>query len=129
MAVPMHEATIAKYVIDILSSRARSHSDTAKVIEAELRIGSFRNVDGESLQFAFDALKQSCVRCKNCSLRYYYVPVKATCASNQHEYCPSADHHYRCHSCDAGIGSILSGNELEIVSVKLEYSKENSSYA
>jgi Zn finger protein HypA/HybF involved in hydrogenase expression len=125
----MHEATIAQSILDILVGRARSQSSTAVVRSAVLRVGAFRNIDPESLLFAFDSLKGIVQPCRNCKLEFDLILLTALCEIEEHLYMPSTEKFFCCTTCGAPMGRILSGNELEVVSVTLELPKEEASYA
>jgi hydrogenase nickel insertion protein HypA len=117
----MHEATVASNVLNILQQRLESNPGTI-AISVAVRIGEFRNVDTQSVAFAFDALKLSKPGCEDCRLIVEPIPVSAQC-TNGHNYNPTLDNSYQC-SCGAGIGKIESGEELDVTRVTLRATLE-----
>jgi hydrogenase nickel insertion protein HypA len=113
----VHEATIAMNILSIVSARIASHPGTS-ARSVSVLIGEFRNVDEESLRFAFDALKQSRVEYQDCDLVVTTSMLMAKCASQNHDYHPEADNFYRC-NCGSGMGDILQGQELDVIGCTL----------
>lgn len=117
----MHEATIATHILEIIARRLNQHPRT-EARSVTVLLGQFRNVEEETLRFAFDALKQSASGCQNCELTILSSKLIAACAKNDHLYEPTADNFYRC-TCGAGMGRITQGEELDVVECTLEANK------
>lgn len=125
----MHEATIAQFILE--KSRQISRREIAKIDESEeaedqlvianvcIRVGEFRNVELESLVFAFDALKKDDFLTEQASLEIEFIRMVALC-KNGHRYHPDAEDFFACPECNQGIETILEGKELEITNVKME---------
>jgi len=109
----MHEAAIAQSILERVSERAVS-----LVRSITIEIGGFRNVDPESLTFAFSALKENYYHLKEASLIIKMVAPKAVCAM-KHEYEPKMEDAFRC-VCGEGIAELVQGNELNIVEFTAE---------
>ncbi len=115
----MHEATIAQSILSIASSKLKKTPNADTVMKIQIIVGEFRNVDIESLEFAFDHLKDFHDGCSGCKLEAETIQAKAVCRSGTHTYRPSADNTFKCEICDAGIGKLLSGEELDVIGITL----------
>lgn len=122
----MHEVTTAK---NILEQTSRKITGLGVPMEAEsinLLVGEFRNIDPESLSFAFDSLKSEFAGCAQCQLQLTVSPLLAECAAqSHHRYHPEAVQAFACPLCGAGIGSVITGQELEIVGITARSSRSN----
>jgi hydrogenase nickel incorporation protein HypA/HybF len=128
----VHEASIASAILQKACTMMRSqhggvHSKsidtefdiTCHITKIVIRIGEFRNVDPESLEFAFDALKKDSEEVKDAKLEMQSVSARAVC-TNQHEFHPSAANYFACNNCGEKIESFLAGEELDIISIESE---------
>jgi len=119
----MHEATIASNILDILLQRLANCPNTAAVSITVL-VGEFRNVDDESLCFAFDAIKDSIAGCCQCQLNIEKSQLLAKCSKNGHIYEPNPNGLYRC-ECGSPMGEIIKGQELDVVGCTLRALRED----
>ena len=115
----MHEATIAVSILDHVMSRVNRSPEPVVAEVVSVRIGEFRNVDPESLTFAFNSLKIDFPNCESCLLELQTIEATATCRVNKHRYHASPANAYRCSQCDSGIGKLLTGEELDITAITL----------
>lgn len=113
----MHEAAIAKAILDRISEHLTGLQQASNASSVSVRVGEFRNVDPDSLSFAFDSLKQNYQACKTCALNLELVEARALCKDARHEYRASADNAYRCPDCSSAIGAMVSGEELDITKI------------
>jgi hydrogenase nickel insertion protein HypA len=120
----MHEATVASNILDIVVRRIAQNPNT-EALSIKVAVGAFRNVEEETLQFAFDALKLERPGCEHCTLVINKIGLVAKCAENQHEYAPRVETYYRC-ACGSGMGEIVRGKELDVVECELIPIKEES---
>lgn len=116
----MHEAAIAKSILDIVTQRLQSVEAAAHAQSVTVLFGEFRNVDPESVSFAFDNMKSLFAGCSNCRLSISTIVAAAHCKDNHHQYRPQAANAYRCPQCASGIGNLYQGEELDVVNVVLE---------
>ncbi|MBA3860110.1 MAG: hypothetical protein C0507_24645 [Cyanobacteria bacterium PR.3.49] len=116
----MHESAIAKSILEIVEQRLRSIGAAADAQSVEVLFGEFRNVDPESVAFAFDNMKALFQGCANCRLSISTIIAAALCKDNEHQYRPMANNAYRCPACASGIGKLLQGEELDVVNVTVE---------
>ena len=100
----MHEATIAQSILNLAQRRLRQTPHAEAVSKIRVLIGEFRNVEIESLRFAFDCLKDLCDACAECTLETERAKARARCRINNHLYHPEADSRFLCTICGAGIG-------------------------
>ena len=110
----MHEAAIAQSILKIASGKLKQTKRATALSAVRVVIGSFRNVEVESLQFAFDNLKELFEGCDDCKLDAQLVLAKAICQNGEHSYQPAFENSFRCPICSAGMGKLLCGEELDI---------------
>lgn len=121
----MHEAAIAESIIEIALTKLKGTTLTGRVGAVEVSIGEFRNVDAESLLFAFDCIKPIFPALENCHLEICLIEANALCRENDHLYRPSLERAFQCPECGGAIGKLISGQELDIVSVTIESTNED----
>ena len=115
----MHEATIAHSILNIVKQRLDQTPHAESAVCVSILVGSFRNVDIESLEFAFDCLKRDIEGCSRCFLKAELVLARAFCQSERHRYSPDLDHQFRCPQCGSGIGELICGEELDVIGITL----------
>ncbi len=126
----MHEATIAQSILNIAADRLSLATNADTVSNIEVRIGEFRNVEVDCLQFAFDNLKGSFAGCQNSRLRIETILASALCRDCAECYHPNFERGFRCNDCNGGIAKLIAGEELDVVRIILESStKEYGKYA
>jgi hydrogenase nickel insertion protein HypA len=126
----MHEATIAQSILKIASRKLLENHLAISISTIKVVIGEFRNVDWESLQFAFDSLKNTYPGCQNCRLDTEIISARAQCRQCNYIYHPQLANAFRCPECNNGIGKLTEGEELDIVQMTLESEeKEQNNYA
>lgn len=116
----MHEASIAESILQIASKRLQQTENTDRIISVHVLLGEFRNVEPESLQFAFDSLKTFYDGLEDCKLILELVETRAYCQGpDRHMYSPTFETHYCCEKCGSGMGELICGEELEIIKISL----------
>lgn len=120
----MHEATIAslilenaKNLLESSSSEENRRQDRA-ITKVVVEIGQFRNVEPESLLFAFDAMKKESSLTSQARLQIKLITPVAICSSGGHQYKPEQINHFGCNLCKGGIKEFIKGKELDIVSIE-----------
>lgn len=116
----MHEAAIAKSILEIVLQRLQSVAASATAQSVSVLFGEFRNVDAESVTFAFDNMKMMYAGCSACQLSVNTITAAAYCKDNHHKYRPQATNAYRCPECGSGVGKLCQGEELDVVNVVVE---------
>lgn len=121
----MHELSVARNILEILFARMEQLEKGASAQSIQVTVGEFRNVDPQSLTFAFDSLKLLYPGCGTCELVLLEQPASAICAGDgQHIYRPQYDSVFRCTECGAGISSLRSGEELLVTGITIETTEE-----
>lgn len=131
----MHEAAVAlailKRAVATLEARACAEEnataetcdqaalifDVAKIV---VQVGEFRNIDSESLEFTFSALRKDFPQTQNTELEIRNIDAIAVCSVQNHEFHPLPANYFSCTICGGGIGKLLSGKELDIVNIEIE---------
>ena len=146
----MHEATVAlavlKRAVEAVEKRSSIESSVAnddgytkleidrateqqltfRVIKITLNVGEFRNIDSESLQFTFSALRKEFALTHHTQLEIRCIPALALCTTANHEFHPEPENCYSCTTCGGGIGKFISGKELDIVNIEIEAKQTES---
>lgn len=113
----MHEMGIALQIIDIAAASIPPEMKPVKVESIRIRIGKMSAVIPENLNFCFEvASKDSDVA--GASLCIEEVPVVARCKSCNHQWTLIGPA-FRCESCQSGEIELISGQELDIVSIEI----------
>ena len=115
----MHETAIASNILRHIDRKARELQHPCRVAAVSVLVGRFRNVDPESLSFAFDTLKQDYPICADCRLTVIPVEVVALCRASSHRYHLRCEEGFKCGQCGSGIGRLISGDELDIVDITM----------
>lgn len=114
----MHEATIAESILNIVGKKLSVTPEVNAALSVEVVIGEFRNVDLESLQFAFQSLRQFFPGCEHCCLEAQLIQAVAKCQQG-HVYRPDFERGFRCAACDGGIQQLQCGEELDVICIRL----------
>lgn len=121
----MHEASIAEYILSIIDKRVEIEGPEFECSSVTVQIGEFRNVDPDSLKFAFDSIKDSLPTCKNCQLQTIYIEAEAVCIS-AHSFRPTSENQFSCPVCGAGVKQFKAGEELDIIKIVINTAKTGS---
>jgi len=116
----MHEATIAQSILDIAATKLEQTPEARCILAVRIKVGEFRNVDGDSLAFAFDGLKHLYRGLATCKLELEPIKALAWCNKGKHQYNPSFDLGFCCDRCGSGIGQLICGEELEVVKITMK---------
>jgi hydrogenase nickel incorporation protein HypA/HybF len=114
----MHEMGIAMEIVRIATSSIPDTIENIRVKSVNLKIGKMAAVVPESLSFCFDiATKETPL--SGAKLNIEEIPAVARCKLCDNEWSVSGLT-FNCTSCNSGSIDILSGRELEIVSIDVE---------
>ena len=113
----MHEATIAQNVIEIAEGVARQRG-SANVRKIKLRIGEFRGVVGEALEFAFQALKKGTLAA-NAKLEVETIRLRVECRNCAGVEVAMNDFNLLCPECGELL-NITAGREMQVEYVELD---------
>lgn len=113
----MHEAGIAKNILDIALDNAKQRPGK-KVVLVAVKVGKMTAIDEPSLRFAFDALKEG-TDAENAYLDFQSIPLVGKCLDCGEQ--SELDGYFTaCPKCQSRSVKILSGNELEMAHIEVE---------
>jgi hydrogenase nickel incorporation protein HypA/HybF len=113
----VHEVSIAQYLIDAACDAA-SREGSAQVTRLVARIGRLSGVAKEALRFSFDLAAEG-TACDGAVLDIEDVSVSVLCPRCDAPRELPDDWRFVCPTCGTPTPSILSGRELELVSVEI----------
>ncbi|HJY62862.1 MAG TPA: hydrogenase maturation nickel metallochaperone HypA [Ignavibacteria bacterium] len=112
----MHELSLARDIADIVYQNVPS-TELNHVKFVVVKIGEFSGVVVDSLKFSYEAIVSE-TELKNSGLEIIYIPFRLKCNS-----CGKTSYNefgmMICEECGSGNTEIISGNELQVVEVKL----------
>lgn len=113
----MHEMGIALEIIDIAEASIPAEMKAVQVESVNLRIGKLSAIVPESLTFCFSvAIKET--RLEGAQLNIEQVPVVATCKDCDNHWTID-EPAFTCPKCESGSIELISGKELDIVSIEI----------
>ncbi len=114
----MHESSIAHSILEIVEEQCAEKNCT--VVDAvTVRLGRATGVMPESLQFAFDALKEP-TAAKNAKMTVDIVPVGGHCNACGREFdVPDVQYIFACPHCGSNAFEITRGREMEISDMEM----------
>jgi hydrogenase nickel incorporation protein HypA/HybF len=114
----MHESSIAHSILEIVDEQCREQGCTT-VESIIVRLGKATGVMPESLQFAFDALKEPTVA-KDATMTIEIVQVGWKCRSCNKEFdVPDAQYIFACPLCGSKEFEVNRGREMEIAEMEM----------
>jgi len=115
----MHEMSIALAVIGQVEEAAERAGGVTAVRSVRLQVGELAGVVPDALSFCFELACAGTVL-EGAELVTDAVPGRARCAPCAHEWAVGMPPLLSCPRCDRGTADLLSGRELQIVSVHWE---------
>ena len=114
----MHESSIAHSILEIIDEQCAEQGCTT-VDTLTVRLGKATGVMPESLQFAFDALKDP-TKAKNAKLTIEIVPIGGMCKACNKEFdVPDVQFIFACPHCNSNDFEITRGREMEISDMEM----------
>jgi hydrogenase nickel incorporation protein HypA/HybF len=114
----VHELSIAKSLIELACEYAQNEG-ACKVTRLSVRLGS-ESLVIRSLYFCFDSATKGTL-CEDAVLDIEEVPLSAHCpACDEPKLLPSRTS-FRCPDCGTPTPKVLTGREMQLVSLNLEY--------
>lgn len=114
----MHELSVAQSLID-LASETIVNEGAGHVRKLNLRIGAMAGVVSEALRFSFElAAEGTC--CEGAELEIEHVLVVVYCEYCEQEKSLECYACFVCPDCGKPTPTILSGRELELVSLEVD---------
>jgi hydrogenase nickel incorporation protein HypA/HybF len=113
----MHELSIANYLLETVTERARE-AGARQVLAINLVIGARAGVVEDSLRFSFDLLASGTLA-EGAQINTRCTPMRFYCAGCDGDYTP-ADGNFRCPRCLA-VGQVVDdGSALLIENIEIE---------
>lgn len=113
----MHELSIALKLIDLAAEEARRQGQ-AEVVRIHVRLGPLSGVVKEALVSAYQLARDD-TPLAAADLTVEEVPVIVFCPDCRAESPLASLQHLQCGRCGAATGRIVSGAELELVSLEM----------
>ena len=113
----MHEAAIVRSILDVAEAQARQHG-AVRVSKIKLRVGEFRGVVKEALDFAFQALRPNTLA-SAAELEVETVRLRVECPACLEVACSIHDFSLSCPRC-GGLATIVAGREMQIEYIDLD---------
>jgi hydrogenase nickel incorporation protein HypA/HybF len=113
----MHEAAIIQSVIDIAESEARKHG-SLNIRKIKLKIGEFRGVVKEALEFSFAALRRETLAA-DAELEVETIRLRVECGGCGPIDCRLNDFNLLCPRC-GDLLTIVSGREMQVEYIDLD---------
>ena len=113
----MHELTLANSLVDLASDYAQRHG-ALRVSSVTIRLGVLCGIS-RSLYFCFEPASRG-TRCAGASLTILESPLSVFCANCNEAKTPRALHNLRCPDCGRRTPRVLTGREMELVSIEIE---------
>jgi hydrogenase nickel incorporation protein HypA/HybF len=113
----MHEMGIALQIIDIAAASIPPDVKAVRVERVNLKIGKLAAVVADSLRFCFDIVSKD-TPLAGAELAIEETPVVARCKDCDARW-TIAEPVFTCQVCGSGALEILSGRELDIVSIEI----------
>ncbi len=114
----MHEMGIATQVAEIAVASIPPDMKDARVERVNLKVGKLAAVIPENLRFCFEVITRD-TQLSGVDLHIEEVPVRALCKDCGHEWTIDGPA-FTCTRCKSGAIDLLSGRELDIVSIEIE---------
>jgi hydrogenase nickel incorporation protein HypA/HybF len=112
----MHELSLAKDIVDIIS-KSIPGAELKNVNTVLLKAGEISGVVTDSLKFAYEAVVSGS-ELQSSKLEIIDVPFRIMCSRCKHETTNEFGM-LICSDCGSGDTQIISGNELQVVEVRL----------
>jgi hydrogenase nickel incorporation protein HypA/HybF len=113
----MHEMGIAMQIVEIAVASIPPDLKNAQVKTVNLQVGKLAAVVPESLQFCFQIAIQDTLL-HDADLNIEEIPLKVRCMDCKAEW-TAHEPVFICRKCNSGSIEMLSGRELDIVSIEV----------
>ena len=113
----MHEAAIAQGVLD-LAIRTALQNGGGRINRIKLRLGEFRGVVREALEFSFEVMKRGTLA-EQAELEVETIKLRVAWAQCGECECSPRDYNFFCPGCDEPL-HIIAGREMQMEYVDME---------
>jgi len=114
----MHEMGIATQIVEISVASIPADYGTVRVECVNLKIGKLAAIVPDSLRFCFEIAAKD-TPLSGAILNIEEIPIVSRCLSCHHEWTIN-EPVFSCEKCRSGNIEVISGNELDIVSIEIE---------
>lgn len=118
IGILMHELSIAQSLID-LACEAAERDNCERVTRLFIRLGAMSGVVREALEFSFELAAED-TPCAGAALKIEEVPITVYCPACEARKTVGDNYHFCCPTCGQPTPQILTGREMELVSVEVE---------
>ncbi len=118
----MHEMGIALEIIKIVADSVPANLKNPRVEKVNLKIGKLAAVVPESLRFCFEVASRD-TPAEGALLHIEEIGVTASCKNCGYSW-TALEPVFICEKCGSGSVDLLSGRELDIVSIEVEETGE-----
>jgi hydrogenase nickel incorporation protein HypA/HybF len=113
----MHELTLANSLVELAASHAAERG-AARVRQIDIRLGALCGI-ARALYFCFEPASRG-TRCEGAELHITEVPLSIHCEGCGGVKHPRSAFNLRCPDCGRPTRKVLTGREMELVSIELE---------
>lgn len=121
----MHELSIAESLIELVSDHAEREG-ASRVRTINLRLGELSGFR-RALHFCFEAVARG-TACEGAQLAIEEVPLTVHCGHCDAVKQPRARYNFRCPTCGMPTPKVVTGREMQVISVELEYAARPQGY-
>lgn len=118
----MHELSVAQALIDAACEAAGAVGAT-KITRLNIRVGRLAGVVKDALLFSFQLAAEG-TACAGGELLIDDVPITVACPQCDESKTLSDSYHFVCPTCGTATPQILTGRELELVSIEIEEAED-----
>lgn len=119
----MHELTIANSLVELACAHATDNG-AQRVKAISVRMGVLCGI-GRSLYFCFEPASRGTM-CEGAALSIEEVPLTVRCENCDDVKVPRALYNFRCPDCGYPTPKVVTGREMELVSIELEMAKQSA---
>ena len=112
----MHEVALARNMIDLVEDYARNDGG-GFVKKISIRLGELSAMS-RALHFCFSAASKDTL-CEGAILDIEEIPLTVYCDYCQQDRKPTGKYSFRCEECGLPTPKIVTGKEMELVSIEL----------
>ena len=114
----MHELTIARSLIDLVSEHA-AQNKAARVTAIHIRLGELSSFN-RALHFCFDRVTEGTI-CDGAKLHIETVPLTVHCDHCQRDKRPGGRYNFRCLDCGMPTPKVVTGREMQVSAIELGF--------
>ncbi|MFH1581779.1 MAG: hydrogenase maturation nickel metallochaperone HypA [Pseudomonadota bacterium] len=113
----MHEMGVAMEIVEIAMSSIPDNIKNACVERVNLKVGKLAAIVPDSLRFCFDIVSKD-TPIAGAKLNIEEIPVVARCKECDFKWTINSPV-FKCKKCKSGLIDIVSGRELDIISIEV----------